>query len=331
MNLGNDDLKIEILLRLPVKSLMRFKCVQRSWNKLIKSHYFVSRRSQLCIPQNHSLLITENSKLKLLLCERDNEKPILKESLFPNDIARIESYGSCNGVFCLKSSYSTNTSFSYDELIMWNPTTNEVHRIPCSPLNCRGFLYGFDVVKDNFKVVKLNVYNIDMMNMLCPSSEIYDLGTKSWTVIQNHLHNTIVTRQHPSRYNAVNDILCFNFHNNQFQQLKGPNIRHTSDSYCDNVINIKGSLGYVVNFHMVCLEIWVMDQNKWSKKYNINNPFTSMFGTCGPWNDGAEILGANVGELLASYDHHGNKLRKFQIEYGYFMIYEYVPSIALLS
>jgi hypothetical protein len=62
-------------------------------------------------------------------------------------------------------------------------------------------------------------------------------------------------------------------------------------------------------------------------------------------NDAAEIYGGNAGELLESYDHDGNKLRQFQIKipegcamhmsmcptYDYFRIYEYVPTITLLS
>jgi len=51
------------------------------------------------------------------------------------------------------------------------------------------------------------------------------------------------------------------------------------------------------------------------------------------WNDCDEILGGKIGQLLKSYDHRGNNIRQFQIKISkdYFLIYEYVPSIALLS
>jgi len=39
-----EDLPIEILSRLPVKLLMRFKCVQRSWNILFKTPSFQNKR-----------------------------------------------------------------------------------------------------------------------------------------------------------------------------------------------------------------------------------------------------------------------------------------------
>ncbi|AES76961.1 F-box and associated interaction domain protein [Medicago truncatula] len=40
----NEDLQIEILVRLPKKSLMHFKCVQLFWNILFKTASFVNKR-----------------------------------------------------------------------------------------------------------------------------------------------------------------------------------------------------------------------------------------------------------------------------------------------
>jgi len=54
-----EDLQIEILVRLPTKSLMRYKSVQRSWNILFKTPSFVNKR-MLHNSQNgktHSLTI----------------------------------------------------------------------------------------------------------------------------------------------------------------------------------------------------------------------------------------------------------------------------------
>jgi len=82
----------------------------------------------------------------------------------------------------------------------------------------------------------------------------------------------MVPRQRPSRYNAlVNgvyhwitrspqynnspNILCFNFRNNKFQQLRAPNSHHSMPSSCEEVIEIKGSLGYVMQYQN-CLYIW---------------------------------------------------------------------------
>ncbi|CAI8617371.1 unnamed protein product [Vicia faba] len=240
---------------------------------------------------------------------------------------------------------------------MWNPTTNEVHFIPPSPSLGNRYidesLCGFGNANDDFKVVKLNISTNDgrtkMLYLL--SAEVYNINTKSWTLIINHPPITMVTRQDPPRYNTlvngvyhwitssyqykVSNILCFDFHNNQFQQLQAPYSRYLESFFCDDVAAIKDSLGYVVQHRFstrILLEIWIMEQDGWSKKYNIG-PFSSVFTIFGLWNKDDEILIGKVGQLLRSYDHHGNALRQFQIdilEDEYFWIYEFVPSITLL-
>ncbi|KAK2382057.1 F-box/kelch-repeat protein [Trifolium repens] len=201
MNFGQ-DLEIEILLRLPLKSLMRFKCVQTSWNNLIKTPYFVNRKTKLS--RNRSLLIVENSKVKLLPREGgdDNEKPILVNSLFPgNNLARIESYGSCSGVFCLKGIYAD--AKSHGQLIIWNPTTNEVHSISRDPHHKKDFLYGFGAVDGDFKVVRLIRYRCAWKKLLSRFAEVYSLNTKSWTIIHTNCPLIDLTDYNPSRYNAL--------------------------------------------------------------------------------------------------------------------------------
>ncbi|CAL5212867.1 unnamed protein product [Lathyrus oleraceus] len=351
-----EDLEIEVLWQLPAKSLMRFRCVKKSWNILISSHSFVTGRSKLQIQENSSLLVLHKRPyIKFLLCDRDNEKPMPIKSVFSNNVATIQFYGSCNGVFCLKGIYPYTTY--HNELITWNPTTNEVHFIPPAPSLGNRYIdesmYGFGAVNDDFKVVKLNISTNDgrtkMLYLL--SAEVYDINTKSWTLIRNHPPVIMVTRQEPPRYNTLVDgvyhwitashrynaanILCYDFHNNQFQQLQAPYSRYLESFFCDDVAAIKDSLGYVVQHRfstMILLEIWITEQNGWSKKYNIG-PFSSTFTIFGPWNNDEEILMGEVGQVLMSYDHHGNALRQFQIdilENEYFWIYEFVPSISLL-
>ncbi|CAK8577139.1 unnamed protein product [Lathyrus sativus] len=355
INLG-EDLEIEILWQLPAKSLMRFRCVRKSWNILITSHFFVTGRSKLQIHENTSLLVLYTTpNVKFLLCDRDDEKPMLTKSVFSNNVATIKFYGSCNGVFCLKGIYPYTTH--HNELIMWNPTTNQVHFIPPAPSlgNCYidESLYGFGAVNNDFKVVKLNIStNHGRTRMLyLLSAEVYNINTKSWTPIINHPPVITVTRQDPPRYNTLvngvyhwitvshrsnaSNILCFDFHNNQFQQLQAPYSRYLESFFFDDVAVIQDSLGYVVQHRFsttILFEIWTREQNGWSKKYNID-PFSSMFKIFGPWSNGDEILIGKVGQVLRSYDRHGNALRQFQIdilENECFWIYEFVPSIALL-
>lgn len=59
----------------------------------------------------------------------------------------------------------------------------------------------------------------------------------------------------------------------------------------ENIAEIKGSLAYVLEYHHLCptqLEIWVMDQGKWAKKYNIGPIETCM---CGLSKNGDQVFG----------------------------------------
>jgi F-box interacting protein len=221
-------------------------------------------------------------------------------------------------------------------------------------------LYGFGADDSNiidFKVVKLCInYHVTKHKLYVSSAEVYSLITKSWTPTRHPPPPfTIITRRCPIKYNTlvngvyhwitnnsgyyrydgVANILCFNFRNDQFHQLRGPNLS-AKDRYflCDDVAEIKGFLAYVVQCHYSNLKIWVMDhQNGCEKKYNIVPPLFN-FRMCGLWKNGDQLLGGKDGKSLASYDHQGNSLCQFQIDVDYtmnFWIHEYVPSIAPLS
>ncbi|XP_039688982.1 F-box/kelch-repeat protein At3g23880 isoform X2 [Medicago truncatula] len=340
VNLGL-DLETEILAWLPLKSLMLFRCVQRSWNVLVQSPAFLKRR-HMNMHDSPSLMILNKKQNYVTLLSCDNlihiKSPFSNNSHYP-----ITMEGICNGVFCLKGFCWYNSCVN--ELAILNPTTREVHRIPHTCYLSNGsYLYGFGADDSNiidFKVVKLCINNHWRKHKLSVSSaEVYSLITKSWTPTRHPPPPfTIITRQCPFKYNTlvngvyhwitknsfyhrydgVANILCFNFRNDQFHQLRGPTLS-AEDRYflCDEeVAEIKGFLAYVVQCHYNNLKIWVMDhRNGWEKKYNIVPPLFN-FRMCGLWKNGDQLLGGRAGELLRSYDHQGNSLCQFQIDVDY--------------
>ncbi|EEF35969.1 hypothetical protein RCOM_1028290 [Ricinus communis] len=57
-----EDIAIDILLRLPVKPLLRFKCVSKTWYSLISDPCFI--KSHLQLSNNHKKFVVNGSSLR---------------------------------------------------------------------------------------------------------------------------------------------------------------------------------------------------------------------------------------------------------------------------
>ncbi|CAA7043199.1 unnamed protein product [Microthlaspi erraticum] len=77
------EIEIEILIRLPVKSLMRFKCVSKLWFDLILSQYFTNRYHLpvACTPRLHMSLVYHVPCDALEVCHNPYESVLLSLSL----------------------------------------------------------------------------------------------------------------------------------------------------------------------------------------------------------------------------------------------------------
>ena len=99
-----------ILICLPVKSLMRFHCVCKQWKTLIKSQSFISDHLYHSTHQTPSLLFQPKRLRKYLplLHLLDHEMQvhdIPTIPLFNHSPFRIR--GSCNGLLCLQKDYQS--------------------------------------------------------------------------------------------------------------------------------------------------------------------------------------------------------------------------------
>ncbi|XP_034219060.1 F-box/kelch-repeat protein At3g23880-like [Prunus dulcis] len=117
-----DDIIVHILLRLPVKSLIRFSCVSKRWHSLVisdlefaQSHFKLASKQKTL---NRRLLLSTDSQLESLDLEApsfgDNSSVRKLVSPFKlEDGAKI--LGSCNGLVCAIG--------VHEKLYIWNPST----------------------------------------------------------------------------------------------------------------------------------------------------------------------------------------------------------------
>ena len=122
-----------ILLRISVKNLLRYKCVSKSWYTLIDDLYFVKKHLEYNVKSNTNLglIVQEDADDSRMQKVRINDM-VGHDSC---DFVRVDFntvcniVGSCNGLICL-STLSNN-------LTIWNPTTGKAYDLPYNPTEIR--------------------------------------------------------------------------------------------------------------------------------------------------------------------------------------------------
>lgn len=182
------ELVNQILLRLSVKDLLRFKCVCKSWWSHISSPYFITDHVEFNkknpnyilakfkdrISADYNISILNHETLEVLDTHHDFPH-------IPNiEAGDTEIVGSCNGVVCLRYYSSINM------IILWNPATRDTKLVPISQWfparelfsSCRiGF--GFDAGNNDYKVVRIHGF-CKKTDPFWIKIEIYSLKTDSW-------------------------------------------------------------------------------------------------------------------------------------------------------
>ncbi|KAF8016028.1 hypothetical protein BT93_H1550 [Corymbia citriodora subsp. variegata] len=153
-----EDILIEILSRLPVKSLGRFKCVSKQWQSLIsdpgftKSHLQRLKAGDIIPSQRIVKSPLETIDYELLdgdtgggegsMVVKSHEIRMADPSWEPGLM------GCCDGLVCLTVS---------DGFLLYNPTTKEFRNLPGSDLvQGDDFFHGFgyDSISDDYKIVQ---------------------------------------------------------------------------------------------------------------------------------------------------------------------------------
>ncbi|CAL5336673.1 unnamed protein product [Camellia sinensis] len=192
-----NELIIEILVRLPVQSLLRFTSVCKSWHSLITNPSFITKHLNQTITDrkrnSDKLLLrlyTDNDKKEHYLLCSDDEKfgDDYSEFKFPSKslIGYFRIVGSCNGLLCLCDNYFGDTH----HIVLWNPSVRKSVTLPmpCKPQGPYMFVLGFGAhpMTHEYKVVRI-VYEKEHINRfkVPPKVELYTQGIGSWREIDS--------------------------------------------------------------------------------------------------------------------------------------------------
>ncbi|KAM5580272.1 F-box/kelch-repeat protein [Rosa sericea] len=204
-----EDVIAEILARLPVKSLMRFRCVCKSWRALICESYFVKKHlsyGERGITESaHRLIFMLDPPLVLdyeaLKSMKDDDYgdgaaaqfavtqldfPVRKS--IPDYGYRV-GVGSCNGLVCVQ--------VDLEAIMLWNPCTRDSKVLPKPPqvINSEFSYYfygfGYDSASDDYKVIRGFADYLAKKIMI----HIFSLKTGSWRTVEDIDYVTLITQQ----------------------------------------------------------------------------------------------------------------------------------------
>ncbi|GJX74943.1 F-box domain containing protein, partial [Tanacetum coccineum] len=163
-----EEILNNIFVRLPTKSLFRFKSVSKHWNCSIPSPDFMKLRSHrmilLSVHPFHAIDTMDYSIIKLC-------SPF--ENLEGKDVNMV---GTCNGIVLL----ALKSRYERDYMILYNPFTQASHKIHIPPSTYpHRYTYGlgYGTTPDDLKVVRLRD-----CSHYPGSCEVFSLKTRSWSI-----------------------------------------------------------------------------------------------------------------------------------------------------
>ncbi|KAG5597113.1 hypothetical protein H5410_038345 [Solanum commersonii] len=280
-----EEILFDIFSWLPVKSLMRFRCISQYFNSLVCEPYFVD------IHQCHSRIRT-----KLLVRQWDlvgkrnfyytieqnaSHRRVHIEDYFDGLTNVIDLKGyfvECvNGLFCFWSCIS-------QVVVICNPSTRQVRFLPCIKHEYDGlghgqFLFGYEPKDEVYKVVFVKRDEHDISAARC---WIFSLGIdESWKEIDR----APCCFYYGQECVCIKGVIYVSSGNSQEQNiiafdLKGESFRiialwKDALPYYFNLIEMEGKLGIVENNTMIngeTINLWMLGNIGWERHVIIGFP-----------------------------------------------------------
>ncbi|XP_022756008.1 F-box/kelch-repeat protein At3g06240-like isoform X1 [Durio zibethinus] len=318
---------MEILSKLPVRSLTRFRCVCKRWCSSFQTSHFSTKHQ-------HNNLKNNNLNLLLKRCHGNTHDDIhyfsalstekgqnflVKENIhlpfFQNCWFAPVVSGPCNGLLCLHDA---------GKVALWNPSTREFKILPQSSVQrpssvdstsfgCLGF--GFDSKTDDYKVVRFvtNYFKENEEEGFLPDwnhqVELYSLKNDSWkeiSVPEAHPYGSPLFNNYINGFyywQATGDsdyrILSFDMANENFATLPLPKFGGSLAQYYLQLLDFNGLLGAIVyprEGTEKSFDLWVMN-GSWTRQFSIES-VSGVERPLGFWKNGELFLEGSNHELV---------------------------------
>ncbi|KAG5551630.1 hypothetical protein RHGRI_009897 [Rhododendron griersonianum] len=364
--MGNPELPtplvIDILSRLPIKTLFDFRRVCKDWLSLISDPYFAN----LHLSKSHVGLFfetvgvnPEKTELKLNLVDihispsppRNASMELVTKINLPKGSIPTNIIGSCNGLLCLGTRYSDGP------ICVCNPLLCDLVTLPNCPsgrsISSFSCAFGYSPMTDQYKVVRcFGLGDVDPVTgrETC-EAEIYTLGEGSWRSIGKipaRIYSNSINSFLNGSLHWVNlylyCIYCFDFGSEQLRPVPKPSEFGTVQGKCGYLLMrvevVRGCLSVCNSSEPDHAEVWVMKdygvKESWCKDFVIDTRMidnSRRFFYYEPFmvlDDGQMLIFGYNSHSIFHYDSKSKCVRKVH-GYGPFYIgLAHIPSLLSL-
>ena len=292
-----EEVIYEILTWLPVKSLIQFRCVSKSWNSIITNPIFITthldrvKKRANKNKNNGYLLFTPSiyslhNTLHTVVCNSDNTFSLISSIEFPFKCRRITGF--CNGmiyIYCVGSI-----------IYLCNPSIRKFKKVvgTCLPdsLNCAHHVtvgLAYHSQSNDYKILRFmfNVHRVSTEErVMSVKAEVYTLSTDLWRKVvisvdslSKSVHNIDATPclffnggLHSIAYTPDHKfILSFDVNDESFCEIMLPqNYLDGISLDSEHLVVFKGLLALIVFEQSGICYIWLMQEyglvESWTKR-----------------------------------------------------------------
>ncbi|XP_074287718.1 F-box/kelch-repeat protein At3g23880-like [Silene latifolia] len=300
-----DHLILEnILPRLPVRSLFRFKSVCKDWLYAISRHDFAKSHLRYSSHRPHNFLLLANDSERynyvFNLLSYDEIQHDLKPVILPLDIDNngvggvIDIVGSCDGLVCLYRELNQHRTF-----YLWNPAIRQSQEIDqiveleeIEPfMFTAAYGFGHGSYTDDYKIIAIfTSYNNDLNTHLYVYSSlsgkwrriacvldncrVSTIGIHKGVLIDSTVYWPLRIRDQGNQENQENRIVGFNLRDEKFvvHPWMGWLLQESESNL--PLFGIQGCLSLCRYIDNTCFDVWTLkdrnDWNSWEKLFYVN-------------------------------------------------------------
>ncbi|XP_076881588.1 putative F-box protein At3g52320 [Bidens hawaiensis] len=368
---GIDEIHLEIMKRLPVKSLIRFRSVSKAWKSHINSSDFIVKHFSYHRTQSqHHLLVkyrdNDNAPKHYHEINDDTYVSVVDDDTFPKQkiFWRVPIYvkmlecpkviGTSHGLLCLGDG-------ERDLVFLWNLSIRKVVGVVVPPKKSKcmyGNVLGFGVRHETNepKIVKITFHDEKdkkSINRIPPKVEVFTLSTGAWRSSYGNLpresirfctygtgvaidgvYYWLATDTISVDDNSGYIIISFDMASEELREVPLPDgLSHVSMSKLGESLVVVGQNKHAIN---LCYDVWKMGDR-------VQQSFTRLF-TFTPKKDalvkgfrksGEPIIDVpeRFNNELVVYDPYSKRVNDLGIERSpcSFGVYDYMETLFLLD